>query len=91
MFRRGFLGRLAAGTAALGFGDAVAPGRADARAVKAHHASSDPDFEAWLWKINGKHKMLFDTPEPNDGFALAWARVFLNSTNDTYGTTDADN
>ncbi len=83
--RRGFLGRLAAGAAALGLRDLVAPAPAAAR------ASADPQFEAWLGRIAGKHKMLFDVPEPNGGFGLAWARVFLNTTNETYGTTDADN
>src|SRR2546426_8691934 len=41
--------------------------------------------------MTGKHKMVFDVPEPNDGFAFAWGRVFLNTTNEAYGTTDAQN
>jgi intracellular sulfur oxidation DsrE/DsrF family protein len=90
--RRGFLGRLAAGAAAFGLGGLAAPVAAAARPTKTHdHVSADPEFEAWLNKITGKHKMLFDAPAPNQGFGLAWARVFLNTTNDTYGTTDADN
>jgi intracellular sulfur oxidation DsrE/DsrF family protein len=89
MFRRGFLGRLAAGAAAFGVGDVIAPARASARGLP--RTSADPAFEAWLGKITGKHKILFDVPEPNGGFGLIWARVFLNSTNDLYGTTDADN
>ncbi len=89
--RRGFLGRLAAGAAAFGLGDVVAPAPAAARPLPTGgRASADPQFEAWLGKITGKHKMVFDTPAPNM-FALAWARVFLNTTNETYGTTDADN
>src|SRR5437879_3731731 len=90
--RRGFLGRIAAGAAALGLGgwvtppDAVAQPRAASRDV-----SANPEFEAWLNKITGKHKMMYDVPEPNEGFAFAWARVFLNTTNETYGTTDGDN
>jgi len=35
--------------------------------------------------------MVYDVPEPNEGFAFWWSRVFLNTTNETYGTTDADN
>lgn len=89
MFRRGFLTRLAAGAAAFGLADVSAPAGAVARPVT--RASGDPEFEAWLGKITGKHKMVFDVPEPNGGFGLAWARVFLNTTNETYGTTDADN
>jgi intracellular sulfur oxidation DsrE/DsrF family protein len=90
--RRGFLGRLAAGAAAVGLGGLVTP---VAAATQPHRAAGDasasPEFEAWLNKITGKHKMIFDIPEPNGGFGFAWARVFLNTTNETYGTSDADN
>ncbi len=89
--RRGFLGRLAAGAATLGFGSLVPTLAAAAPRAGASAASANPEFEAWLNKITGKHKMLYDTPEPNDGFVFAWARVFLNTTNETYGTSDADN
>ena len=87
--RRGFLGRLAAGAAALGFGGVVSPLRA--AQPRSQEVSANPEFEAWLNKITGKHKMIFDVPEPNKGFAFAWARVFLNTTNEAYGTTDAEN
>ncbi len=87
--RRGFLGRLAAGAAALGFGGVVSPLRA--AQPRFQEVSANPEFEAWLNKITGKHKMIFDVPEPNKGFAFAWARVFLNTTNEAYGTTDAEN
>jgi intracellular sulfur oxidation DsrE/DsrF family protein len=90
--RRGFLGKLAAGAAAFGLGGLVAPLAADRRpTVAGRRASADPQFEAWLNKITGTHKMVFDVPEPNGGFGLAWSRVFLNTTNETYGTTDAEN
>ncbi|HVH11082.1 MAG TPA: hypothetical protein VM736_14905, partial [Gemmatimonadales bacterium] len=77
--RRGFLGRLAAGAAAFGLGSWTAPLAAAARPA-AREASANPEFEAWLNKMTGKHKMIYDVPEPNDGFAFAWARVFLNTT-----------
>src|SRR5213076_3478834 len=90
--RRGFLGRIAASAAAFGLGGLVAPFDAAARPTRAATgASANPEFEAWLNKITGKHKIVYDVHEPNDGFAFAWARVFLNTTNETYGTTDADN
>src|SRR5207244_4350224 len=90
--RRGFLGRLAAGAAAFGLGGLAAPSAAVATPRSATSgAAGNPEFEAWLNKITGKHKMIYDVPEPNDGFAFWWARVFLNTTNETYGTTDADN
>jgi len=89
--RRGFLGRLAAGAAALGLGGLVAPTEAAAVWRVAPDAPANPEFEAWLNKITGKHKMVYDVPEPNSGFAFAWSRIFLNTTNETYGTTDAEN
>ncbi|HEV2750787.1 MAG TPA: twin-arginine translocation signal domain-containing protein [Gemmatimonadales bacterium] len=89
--RRGFLGRLAAGAAAMGLGSLVAPVEGSAEPARMPRATANPEFEAWLNKITGKHKMIFDVPEPNDGFVFAWARVFLNTTNENYGTTDADN
>ena len=89
--RRGFLGRLAAGAAALGLGGLVAPAEAAAGRRVAPHTPANPEFEAWLNKMTGKHKMLYDMPEPNSGFGFAWARIFLNTTNETYGTTDAEN
>jgi len=88
--RRGFLGRVAAGAAALGLGSVAAPVAAAAETAGMHHAA-DPIFEGWLNKITGKHKSLYDSPEPNDGFCFVWARVWLNTCNATYGTTDADN
>ena len=89
--RRGFLGRLAAGAAALGLGGLVAPAEAAAERRVAPRTPANPEFEAWLNKITGRHKMVYDVPEPNSGFAFAWARIFLNTTNETYGTTDAEN
>ncbi len=89
--RRGFLGRLAAGAAALGLGGLVAPAEAAAERRVAPRTPANPEFEAWLNKMTGKHKMLYDMPEPNSGFGFAWARIFLNTTNETYGTTDAEN
>jgi intracellular sulfur oxidation DsrE/DsrF family protein len=54
-------------------------------------AAADPAFEAWLNRITGRHKMVFDAPEVNGGMPVVWPRVWLNTTNDNYGTTDAQN
>src|ERR1051325_8227928 len=89
--RRGFLGRIAAGAAALGLGSLVAPLAAASQPRSPRDVSANPEFEAWLNKMTGKNKMIFDIPEPNSGFGFAWARVFLNTTNENYGTSDADN
>ncbi|HTY06390.1 MAG TPA: twin-arginine translocation signal domain-containing protein [Gemmatimonadales bacterium] len=85
--RRGFLGRMAAGAAAVGLGSMVDPVAAAAESTTA----ADAAFEAWLNKITGKHKTMFDAPAVNDGFCFVWARVYLNTANATYGTMDADN
>ncbi|HWH03939.1 MAG TPA: twin-arginine translocation signal domain-containing protein [Gemmatimonadales bacterium] len=90
--RRGFLGRVAAGAAALGLGSVVSPVAAAAETAGVTPTrAADPVFEGWLNKINGKHKSMYDAPEVNDGFCFIWARVWLNTANATYGTTDADN
>lgn len=87
--RRGFLGSIAATAAALGLGQLVP------RSVSAQpgdvQAGGDPAYEAWLNKITGRHKIVFDTPEPNSGFPVVFPRVWLDTTNATYGTTDAQN
>ncbi len=88
--RRGFLGTLA-GAAAAGLAS-LTPLRLDAqpRHVPAGSAA-DPAFEAWLNRITGKHKMVFDAPEVNSGMPVIWPRVWLNGNNENYGTTDAEN
>src|SRR5207253_11328415 len=86
--RRGFLGRIAASAAAFGLGGLVAPFTATAEpTATAGKASANPEFEAWLNKITGRHKMVYDIPEPNGGFGFARARAFPNTTHETYGTT----
>src|SRR2546423_14649204 len=87
--RRGFLGRIAAGAAALGLGGLVAPLAAAAELRSARAVSANPEFEAWLNKITGKHKMVFDIPEPNGGFGFAWAPGFSNTPDENNGKTTA--
>ena len=84
--RRGFLGRLAAGAAALGIGSTLpAP---LAAATNPASRSSDPQLEAWFGKLKGKHRMLFDSPAPGEGMVAIWPRVYLNTTNATHGAED---
>src|SRR5256714_15222986 len=58
--RRGFLGPIAAGAAALGLGGLVVPLAPRAQPRPARAASAHPEFEARLNKITGQHKMVFD-------------------------------
>ncbi len=87
--RRGFLGTLAA-TIAAGVAT-MTPLRLEAKSQKPSSKGMDAPFEAWLNRITGKHKMLFDAPEVNGGMPVIWPRVWLNGNNENYGTKDADN
>ena len=78
--RRGFLGRIAAGAAALGLSSGV-PSTLSAETLT---SSKDPALDAWLGKIKGKHKMVFDVTEPNAGFGVIWPRIYINTMNATY-------
>ena len=77
--RRGFLGRMAAFAASL----SVVPSALSAETPTSTPAS-DPALDAWFGKIKGKHRMVFDAPEPNSGMPAIWPRVYLNSMEATY-------
>ena len=78
--RRGFIGAMAAGAASLGVSALANPVLAGAiEAASAPAVAADPAFDAWLNKIKGKHRQVYDAPEPHEGMPLAWARVFLMS------------
>jgi hypothetical protein len=86
--RRGFLGRLAAAAATVGLSSAV-PSRLAAE-TSDEDASMDASLDAWFGKIKGKHRMVFDAPEPNSGMSAVWPRVYLNTMAATYpGETTA--
>ncbi|HLK56044.1 MAG TPA: hypothetical protein VKU00_05755 [Chthonomonadaceae bacterium] len=74
--RRDFFGVLAAGAASLGV-SALAEAPADAQPKGVQSSSDHADFEAWLGKIKGKHRQVFDAPGVHEGMPLAWSRVFL--------------
>lgn len=78
--RRGFLGRIAAAAAAVGLSGGV-PSTLDAETPS---ASPDPSLDAWLGKIKGKHKMVFDVTEPNSGFGVIWPRIYIGTMQATY-------
>lgn len=79
--RRGFLGSVAA--AAVGLGAAgLMP--TEAHALAATSSAVDPKLEAWFRKLTGKHRTIFDAPEPNEGMPAIWPRVYLNTTNASY-------
>jgi len=86
--RRGFLGSMAASAAALGLGSLVPRGLV-AQPVSAGPRVDDPDLDAWLNKIKGAHKQVYDMPEFNNGFGFIWSRVFY-LTNQETGVPESD-
>ena len=82
MHRRGFFGRLAAGTAAL----AATPAALEAQWTEAPAAGADD----WLARITGTHRQYFDAVSVNDGFPLGYAMNFLDTMGQTYKAPDKD-
>jgi hypothetical protein len=86
--RRTFLGQLGAGAAAL-VGGAYA--RPAAALPPATPAPSEPGAsDAWVARLTGKHKAVFDAPEIADGTVIANAWVFMMSYAEADKLTDAD-
>ena len=83
--RRGFLGGIAAGAAALVVGRLSTAGAE----ILAPHASVALD-DAWIAKIKGKYRQVFDATGPNDGWGAAFPLSFLDSTKEAVKATDAD-
>ena len=86
--RRRFLGRIAGGAAALGLTNLARPFEL-AAAPEQGAVKQSPALTTWLGKLKGKHRQVYDTPEPNSGFGLAWSRIFYVTNNET-GVPDSD-
>lgn len=84
--RRQFLGTIATGVAAFGLTSIVSPFTANAE-NNFSPGSNDPD--EWFKQIKGKHRIVFDVPQPNEIFPFAWPRIFL-VTNAATGTEEKD-
>ena len=84
--RRQFLGTIAGGVAAIGLSSIISPLSVQAENTFLH----DPgDPEKWFEQIKGKHRIVFDVPQPNEIFPFAWPRIFL-VTNAATGTPEKD-
>lgn len=86
--RRHFLGRAAAGSAALlvagsGAAGASVPPQGSTLGVL-------PADGEWMTKLHGAHRQYFDIISWNSGFGQAYARNWANSMKSTYGLQDAD-
>jgi len=83
--RREFLGTLATGAAAFGLASIASPIETSAASQVA--LTADPD--EWFNQIQGKHRAVYDVPQPHAIYPFAWARVFL-LTNEKTGTPAKD-
>ena len=88
--RRGFLGRVATAAAAVGLGGLI-PGQVEAQDYSSTvNPTGDASYAAWLNGIKGKYKQVYDAVEPNGGFSLIWAHVFLLTGAPAYGVPESD-
>ncbi len=87
--RRGFLGALATGAAAIGLATVASPINAIAEQKKYLTTNDADDPDAWFNKIKGKHRIVFDNTTPHEIFAFAWPKVFL-MTNAATGSPEKD-
>jgi hypothetical protein len=83
--RRGFLGGIAAGAAALMVGRFST---ASAEILASHESRALDD--AWIGKIKGKYRQVFDATAPNEGWGAAFPLNFMDSTKEALKVTDAD-
>lgn len=81
--RRSFLQRLGATAAALTLG-------ALPRTGVAQREGTDPDADAWLARITGKHRQLFDCASPAGGFGVAYALNYMDAYNRVHALPDRD-
>lgn len=85
--RRGFIGTISAGAAAIGLSMLPTPLQAAAERTPALSSPDDPD--AWFAQIKGRHRIVYDAVGPRDIFPFAWPRIFL-VTNEMTGTPAKD-
>lgn len=81
--RREFVGTLTASAATL------LAGISTSSFAKPADPAMVSDAEAWLKKIKGKHRIIYDAPEPHGGFPIIWSWVYYQTNNQT-GSPDTD-
>jgi intracellular sulfur oxidation DsrE/DsrF family protein len=87
--RRRFLGKIVTGAAALSATALIDPISLYAEAAASASAPDEKSLQAWLGKLKGKNRQVFDSMMPDGGIPLAWARVFLMS-NKAVGVAEKD-
>ena len=84
--RRNFMGKLVATAGATSL---AVPALEEASANLAPSAKTVGEAEAWFENVKGKHRVVYDAPEPHAGFPVLWSWAFMLSNNQT-GTADED-
>lgn len=85
--RRGFIKSIAAVAAALAAGR-VSTAEAEVASRDRHLLS--PLTDAWVARIHGKHRQVFDAVSANDGFAALFALNFIDGYKQTHNSPDSD-
>jgi intracellular sulfur oxidation DsrE/DsrF family protein len=84
--RRSFLNSIAAGAATIALPSIIPTAEIQAKDFRPFNPD---DPEAWINKIKGKHKIVFDATQPHGIYPFAWPRVFL-MTNEATGALEKD-
>ena len=84
--RREFLGKIAAGAAAFGILSIPSSVKSVPRLLE----QTTGDADEWFKKLKGKHRVVYDSTEPNGIMPFVWSRVFL-LTNQATGTPEKEN
>jgi intracellular sulfur oxidation DsrE/DsrF family protein len=88
--RRGFLGSIATGAAAMGLATLSPLQQVHANPESPHIPGPDDPAENVFKNLKGKHRIVFDVTEQNAIFPFVWPRVFL-LTNMATGTPEKEN
>jgi len=94
--RRGFLGMIATGAAAVGLTALASPFQLTAQqkggakpAPPAAPAGPKSEADAWFDKVKGRHRVVYDATRTHEVMPFVWPKVFL-LTNAATGTPESD-
>ena len=90
--RRGFLGALATGAAAIGLAAIASPFRVNGQDPKAppmKDSTGAHPAEKFFNRVKGSHRVVYDATQPHEIFPFAWPKVFL-LTNAATGSPESD-
>jgi intracellular sulfur oxidation DsrE/DsrF family protein len=88
--RRGFLGSIATGAAAMGIAGLAPLQQLHASPESSHTPNPEDPAEMVFKNLKGKHRIVYDVVKPSGIFPFAWPRVFL-LTNIATGTPEKEN